>query len=79
MLRGDTIPEAFVAHVLHNPRDVLVADDLAGVLTGERLLTGALALSRRLRTVSGSNVGERSATRFASVHARSFWAVGCSA
>ena len=57
ILRGDTIPAAFVAHVLHGPKDVLAADDLAGALTGERLLVGVLTLSRRLRCIEAANVG----------------------
>ena len=32
-------------------KDVLVADDLSGALTGEKLLVGALTLSSRLRAV----------------------------
>ena len=56
-LRGDTIPAAFVAHALHSPKDLLVADDMAGALTGEQLLVGALTLSRRLRAIEAPNVG----------------------
>ncbi len=40
-LRGDTIPAAFVELALTHPKEVIVADDLAGALTGERLLVGA--------------------------------------
>jgi long-chain-fatty-acid--[acyl-carrier-protein] ligase len=54
---GDTIPEAFVARALANRRDVASADDLAGVLTYERLLVGALTVSRRLSRLPGTNVG----------------------
>jgi long-chain-fatty-acid--[acyl-carrier-protein] ligase len=54
---GETVPAAFVAHALHHPKDVMVADDLFGVLTGERLLVLACSLSRRLREVEGPNVG----------------------
>jgi long-chain-fatty-acid--[acyl-carrier-protein] ligase len=56
-IKGDTIAEAFVARALACSRDVAAADDLAGVLTYERLLIGALALSRRLMTVPAANVG----------------------
>jgi long-chain-fatty-acid--[acyl-carrier-protein] ligase len=55
--RGETVPAAFVAHALNHPKDVVVADDLFGVLTGERLLVIAWSLSRRLREVEGPNVG----------------------
>jgi acyl-CoA synthetase (AMP-forming)/AMP-acid ligase II/acyl carrier protein len=54
---GDTIAEAFVARVLANPKDVAAADDLAGVLTYERLLVGALTLARRIATLPAANVG----------------------
>jgi long-chain-fatty-acid--[acyl-carrier-protein] ligase len=54
---GDTIPAAFVAQALAHPKEVVVADDLFGALTGERLLVVALSLSRRLRQVEGPNVG----------------------
>jgi long-chain-fatty-acid--[acyl-carrier-protein] ligase len=56
-LRGDTIPSAFVAHVLGAPGDVLAADDLAGAPPGERLLVGVLTLARRLRAIAAPNVG----------------------
>ena len=57
MLRGDTIPAAFVEYALARPKDIVVADDLAGLLTGERLLVGVLTLSRRLRDIAGANIG----------------------
>ena len=57
VLRGATIPAAFVAHALHHPKDVVVADDGAGALTGERLLVGALTLARRLKTIAAPNIG----------------------
>src|SRR6185437_11391440 len=44
---GDTIAEAFIARAQHNPRDVVATDDMAGVVNYERLLTAALAMSRR--------------------------------
>jgi long-chain-fatty-acid--[acyl-carrier-protein] ligase len=56
-LEGDTLPLAFVNCALRFPRDVIAADDLAGALTGERLLVGALALARRLKTQTAPNVG----------------------
>jgi len=54
---GDTIGEAFVARALANRRDVAAADDLAGVLTYERLLVGALTMARRFARLPAANVG----------------------
>ncbi|HZU38476.1 MAG TPA: AMP-binding protein, partial [Gemmataceae bacterium] len=54
---GETIPEAFVARALANPQDVAAADDLAGVLVYQRLLAGALLMSRRLRRLPARHVG----------------------
>jgi long-chain-fatty-acid--[acyl-carrier-protein] ligase len=54
---GESIPEAFVARALSCRKDVAVADDLAGVLTCERLLVGALTLAKRLEKLPGTNVG----------------------
>ncbi len=54
---GDTIAEAFVARAQRDPRAVVAADDLAGIITYERMLTAALALSRRFATLPAANVG----------------------
>lgn len=54
---GDTIPAAFVARALANPKDVAVADDLAGVLTYERLLVGTLVMAKHFAELPGENVG----------------------
>lgn len=54
---GDTIAEAFVARAQHNPREIVAADDLAGVVTYERMLTAALAMSRRFAALPADNVG----------------------
>jgi acyl-CoA synthetase (AMP-forming)/AMP-acid ligase II/1-acyl-sn-glycerol-3-phosphate acyltransferase/acyl carrier protein len=54
---ADTLAEAFVARALADSKDVVVADDLSGVLTYERLLAGALALSRRFAELPAANVG----------------------
>jgi long-chain-fatty-acid--[acyl-carrier-protein] ligase len=54
---GDTIPEAFVARAQMNPRDVAAADDMSGAITYERLLTAALAMSRRFAALPAANVG----------------------
>jgi long-chain-fatty-acid--[acyl-carrier-protein] ligase len=54
---GETLGEAFVRRALAHPDDVVVADDLAGVLTYRRLLVGVLTLARRFRDLPGSHVG----------------------
>jgi long-chain-fatty-acid--[acyl-carrier-protein] ligase len=54
---GETIPEAFVTRALANPKDIVAADDLSGVLTYERLLVGTLLLSRRFAELPRANVG----------------------
>jgi long-chain-fatty-acid--[acyl-carrier-protein] ligase len=54
---GDTVAQAFVARALANRRDIAAADDLAGVLTYEKLLVGALTLARRFAARPGGNVG----------------------
>ena len=54
---GATIPEAVLNRVLKNPKDVAVADDLAGVMTYERLLLGATLLADRFAAIDGKPVG----------------------
>lgn len=54
---GETISEAFVARALRQPRDVAAADDMAGAVTYERLLTAAVAMSRRFVALPAANVG----------------------
>jgi long-chain-fatty-acid--[acyl-carrier-protein] ligase len=54
---GETVPEALINRVLACRRDVTVADDMAGVLTYERLLVGVLTLSKRLAQLPAANVG----------------------
>ena len=54
---GETIPEAFVARALADRRGVAAADDLAGVVTYERLLVGALVMARRFARLPAANVG----------------------
>jgi long-chain-fatty-acid--[acyl-carrier-protein] ligase len=56
-IQGDTIAEAFVTRALGCPKDVAAADDMAGVITYERLLIGALVMARRFRELPGDNVG----------------------
>lgn len=56
-IEGETIPEAFVNRALKCRRDVVVADDLAGVLNYEKLLVGTMALADRFRNLEGENIG----------------------
>lgn len=54
---GETIPEALWNRVLRHPKNVAAADDLAGVMTYEKLLIGVLTMAERFRTLPGENVG----------------------
>ncbi len=56
-IQGDTIPAAFVTRALAWPRDVAAADDLAGVMTYERMLVGVLILAKRFAKIPAPNVG----------------------
>ena len=56
-IKGDTVAEAFVNRALANPGDVAAADDTAGVVSYDRLLAGALSLSRRFAPLPGDHVG----------------------
>lgn len=57
VIDGETIAEAFIRRALADPKDAAVADDMAGVLTYERLLVGTLIMSRRFAQLPGKNVG----------------------
>ena len=57
VILGETIPEAFVARALANRKDMAAADDLAGVVTYERMLIGALVMARRFTQLPAPNVG----------------------
>lgn len=54
---GTTVAEALIRRVQANPRDPALADDLAGVLTYERLLVGALIMRDQLGRLPGASVG----------------------
>ena len=54
---GETIPDAFVTRALLNLKDVAAADDFSGLVTYERLLVGALLMSRRFSRLPELNVG----------------------
>ncbi len=56
-IEGDTVAAAFIERALRCRRDVAVVDDLAGVLTYEKLLVGVLSMAERFRRLDGDNVG----------------------
>ncbi len=54
---GDTIAQAFVEAALRRKRDIVAADDLSGAMTHERMLVGALVMSKRFTKLASPNVG----------------------
>jgi long-chain-fatty-acid--[acyl-carrier-protein] ligase len=56
-IKGDTIAAAFVKRALASRKDVAAADDLAGAITYERLLAGALLMAKRFKKIPSPNVG----------------------
>lgn len=54
---ADTIGEAFVRRALHCKADVAAADDMSGAVTYERMLVGAIAMSKRFEKIDAPNVG----------------------
>jgi long-chain-fatty-acid--[acyl-carrier-protein] ligase len=56
-IRGDTIAAAFVTRALASRQDVAAADDLAGAMTYERMLVGALLMAKRFAKIDAANVG----------------------
>lgn len=54
---GKTILEALVRRAAVCGREIVVADDLSGILTYERLLIGVQAIGRRLEEIATTNVG----------------------
>jgi acyl-CoA synthetase (AMP-forming)/AMP-acid ligase II/1-acyl-sn-glycerol-3-phosphate acyltransferase/acyl carrier protein len=54
---ADTVPEAFVERALADRDQVVTGDNRSGILTFERLLTGALLMARRFAELPGDNVG----------------------
>ena len=54
---GASILEAFVNRALAQARDVVMADDISGAVTYERLLIGTQILARRFAELPGANVG----------------------
>lgn len=56
-LLGETVGAAFIERALRNRRDVVAADDVAGVVTYEKLLVGTMLLSRRFKKIAAKSVG----------------------
>lgn len=54
---GETIAEAFLNQAFTNTRMLIVADDLAGGVTYEKLIVGAVAMAARFRGLPAENVG----------------------
>src|SRR5207249_2900336 len=54
---GETVAEAFVNRALADRGAVACADDRSGVMTYEKLLVGAVLMSRRFAALPGDNVG----------------------
>ena len=54
---GETVPAAFVTRAFQHLKDVAAADDMAGVVTYEKLLVGARAMAARFREFPEPNVG----------------------
>ncbi len=52
-----TIPAAILRQAFEHRDQVIVADDLAGVVTYEKLLVGAGAMSERFREIAAPNIG----------------------
>src|SRR5262245_30970670 len=56
-VKGDTVVAAFVTRALESRADVAAADDLAGAVSYENLLTGALLMAERFKKIEAPNVG----------------------
>ncbi len=54
---GETVAEAFLNQALARRQMLIVADDLAGGLTYERLIIGATAMAARFRAIPAENIG----------------------
>jgi long-chain-fatty-acid--[acyl-carrier-protein] ligase len=52
-----TILEGFVRQAIAHPGEAIAADDLSGVVTYGRMLTGVRLLARRFAALPGANVG----------------------
>jgi long-chain-fatty-acid--[acyl-carrier-protein] ligase len=54
---GETVAEAFVRQAFARRKMLIVADDLAGGITYEKLIIGTSAMAKRFRAISAPNVG----------------------
>ena len=54
---GETVAAAFLNQAIGRRRMLIVADDLAGGITYERLVIGASAMAARFRAIDAPNVG----------------------
>jgi long-chain-fatty-acid--[acyl-carrier-protein] ligase len=54
---GETVPEAFVNRCLNNRKEIAAADDIAGVLTCERMFLGARVMGDRFAQYPEPNLG----------------------
>jgi long-chain-fatty-acid--[acyl-carrier-protein] ligase len=54
---GETVAEAFLNQAFSRRQMLIVADDLAGGVTYEKLIVGAAAMAVRFRAISTENVG----------------------
>lgn len=57
IIRGETIPEAFLNRAFAERKMLIVADDLAGGVTYEKLIVGASAMAARFRRIAAPNIG----------------------
>ena len=56
-IEGDTIPAAILNRGFKQLKDLIVADDMAGGVSYEKLIVGSWAMSGRFREISAPNVG----------------------
>ena len=56
-ISGDNILEAFVRQAIAHPNEAIAADDLSGVVTYGRVLTGVRLMARRFAPLAGDAVG----------------------
>ncbi|HEV3439396.1 MAG TPA: AMP-binding protein [Gemmata sp.] len=56
-IRGETVAEAFLNQAVAHRRMLIVADDLAGGVTYEKLIVGAGAMAARFREIPAENIG----------------------
>jgi long-chain-fatty-acid--[acyl-carrier-protein] ligase len=54
---GDAIPEAFMRRMLQNGNEAAVVDELAGLLSYRKLLTGCLLFRKRFEKLDAERVG----------------------